>query len=126
MRVMIADDHPMVRLGLQSVIDNQPDLVHCGSASRGDTAIAMALEMHPDVVIMDVSMPGCDGIAATREILAVHPDIRVIVLTWHTGPDSRQAALAAGARAFLLKDVDAVDLLAQVRSDAAPAGAFAP
>ena len=115
-RVLIADDHPLVRLGLEAVLDEHVDLVHCGSAARGDTAVALALETEADVVLMDLSMPGLDGIDATRQILAVRPATRVLMLTWHTEADFVDRALAAGVTAYFIKDVDTSALLAEIRN----------
>lgn len=115
-RVLIADDHPLVRLGLEAVLDDHVDLVHCGSAARGDTAVALALETEADVVLMDLSMPGLDGIDATRQILAVRPATRVLMLTWHTEADFVDRALAAGVTAYFIKDVDTSALLAEIRN----------
>ena len=118
-RVLIADDHPLVRLGLEAVLDDHVDLVHCGSAARGDTAVALALETEADVVLMDLSMPGLDGIDATRQILAVRPATRVLMLTWHTEADFVDRALAAGVTAYFVKDVDRSALLAEIRNTTA-------
>ena len=115
-RVMVADDHPLVRLGLEAVLDDHLDLVHCGSAARGDTAVDLALETEADVVLMDLSMPGLDGISATRQILAARPATRVVMLTWHTEADLVSTALAAGVSAYLIKDVETSDLLAAIRN----------
>jgi DNA-binding NarL/FixJ family response regulator len=117
-RVMVADDHPLVRCGLETVLDSAPDLVHCGSADRGDAAVRLALVARPDVLIIDVTMPGGDGIEATRVIRGALPDTRVIVLTWDLAAGGR--AVAAGAEAFLLKDVDPIVLLAHIRAGVAP------
>jgi len=118
-RVLVADDHPLVRLSLEAVLDDHADLVHCGSAARGDTAVALALETEADVVLMDLSMPGLDGIAATRQILESRPLTRVLMLTWHTEAELVHRALAAGAAAYLVKDVETSALLAAIRNTTA-------
>ncbi len=115
-RVLVADDHPLVRLSLEAVLDDHADLVHCGSAARGDTAVALALETEADVVLMDLSMPGLDGIGATRQILESRPLTRVLMLTWHTEADFVDRALAAGVTAYFIKDVDTSELLAEIRN----------
>ena len=118
-RVLVADDHPLVRLSLEAVLDDHADLVHCGSAARGDTAVALALETEADVVLMDLSMPGLDGIGATRQILESRPSTRVLMLTWHTEADLVSQALDAGVAAYLVKDVETSALLAAIRNTTA-------
>ncbi|WP_411283373.1 response regulator transcription factor [Lapillicoccus sp.] len=118
-RVLVADDHPLVRLSLEAVLDDHADLVHCGSADRGDTAVALARETDADVVLMDLSMPGLDGISATRQILESRPTTRVLMLTWHTEADLVSQALDAGVTAYLIKDVETSELLAAIRNTTA-------
>ncbi len=118
-RVLLADDHPLMRLGLELAIDSAPDLVHCGSADGGFAAVTMALDTTPDVVVIDVTMPGGDGIEATRRIRQLLPDTRVVVLTWLESAEAR--AREAGADEFLLKDVPPEILLDRIRAVCAPA-----
>jgi len=118
-RVLLADDHPLMRLGLEMAIDSAPDLVHCGSADSGFAAVTMALDTTPDVVVLDVTMPGGDGIEATRRIRMLLPDTRVVILTWLESAEAR--AREAGADEFLLKDVPPEMLLDRIRAVCAPA-----
>ncbi len=113
-RVLVADDHPMVRLGLELAISSAPDLVLCGSADNGVTAVTMALDTSPDVVILDVTMPGGDGIEATRQIRRLLPATGVVVLTWRVSAEDE--ARKAGAHSFLLKDVAPEVLLEHIRA----------
>ncbi|MDQ2755654.1 MAG: response regulator [Actinomycetota bacterium] len=113
-RVLLADDHPLMRLGLELAIDSAPDLVHCGSADGGIAAVAMALETKPDVVVLDVTMPGGDGIEATRRIRQLLPATRVVVLTWLESAEVE--ARESGADDFLLKDVPPEILLDRIRA----------
>ena len=102
-RLMLADDHRMLREGLRrSLTEEGFDVI--GEASDGDEAIDLADQLRPDVVLMDVTMPGCDGVEATRRISAAHPEIRVVMLTMHADQDVLRSALAAGASGYLIKD----------------------
>jgi DNA-binding NarL/FixJ family response regulator len=111
-RVMIVDDQAVVRAGLRVLIDRDPDLTVVGEATTGDQAVLIARTLRPDVVLMDIRMPGGDGIKATRELLA-HPDTadtRVIVLTTFDTDEYVFDALRAGASGFLLKDTEPAEL----------------
>jgi len=116
--VLLVDDHPLVRAGLRTLIATSDDIEMVGEAGGGEQAVAMAGALEPDVVLMDLSMPGMDGIEATRLILDAHPQIRVVVLTSFADEERVADALAAGAVGYLLKDCDARDLLAAIRSAA--------
>jgi DNA-binding NarL/FixJ family response regulator/signal transduction histidine kinase len=109
-RVVVADDHPVFREGLVVVLADLDDVEVVAEAADGDAAIAAVAEHAPDVVVMDLQMPGVGGIEATRRIVAEHPDVAVLVLTMSADDDSVYAALRAGARGFLLKDADKADL----------------
>jgi DNA-binding NarL/FixJ family response regulator len=115
-RVLLVDDHRLVRAGLVGLVDAAADLEVCGQAADGEEAVAVALETRPDVVLMDLSMPVLDGVAATRRIVAELPATRVLVLTSFADLDRVQDALAAGAVGYLLKDSEPGALLAAVRS----------
>ncbi len=117
-RVVIADDHALVRAGLEQLLDTAPGIELAGSAASGAAAIEVALAVRPDVVLMDLSMPGMDGIAATRELLSRAPDVRVVVLT--SFADHRQVldALDAGAIGYLLKDAEPDELYRGIRAAA--------
>lgn len=118
-RVMIVDDHAIVRDGLQEVMDREDDLHVVGHAVDGAEALAVAREVEPDVVIMDLIMPNKDGVAACREIMDALPATRVLVLTASTADHAVIDALAAGATGFLQKFSGRDDLLAAVRDTAA-------
>jgi DNA-binding NarL/FixJ family response regulator len=111
-RVLIVDDQAVVRAGLRVLIDRDPDLTVVAEAVNGGQAVEVARTVRPDVVLMDIRMPGLDGIEATRELLA-HPDtagVRVVVLTTFDSDEHVFDALRAGASGFLLKDADPAEL----------------
>ncbi|MBB5079923.1 response regulator [Nonomuraea endophytica] len=113
-KLLIVDDHPVVREGLRGMLDGDPGLDVVGAASSGDEAVVRARELAPDVVLMDLRMPGGDGVSATGRILADCPGIRVIVLTTYESDQDIVRAVEAGAAGYLLKDTSAEDLLAAV------------
>ncbi|MFI6392198.1 response regulator [Nonomuraea sp. NPDC050547] len=113
-KLLIVDDHPVVREGLRGMLDGDPGLDVVGAAASGDEAVARARELAPDVVLMDLRMPGGDGVSATGRILADHPGIRVIVLTTYESDQDIVRAVEAGAAGYLLKDTSAEDLVAAV------------
>ncbi len=117
-RVAIADDHVLVRAGLEQLLDNAPDIELVGSAASGAAAIEVALAVRPDVVLMDLSMPGKDGIEATRELLSQAPDVRVVVLTSFADHQQVLDALDAGAIGYLLKDAEPEELYRGIRAAA--------
>jgi DNA-binding NarL/FixJ family response regulator len=121
-RVLLVDDHPVVRRGLSDLLRDVDDMEVVGAVEDGSEAVAAVREHTPDVVLMDLSMPGTDGVSATREVLAAFPEVRVVVLTSFGEADQVRAALAAGAVGYLLKDEEPRDLLRAVR-DAAVGGA---
>ncbi len=110
-RVMIADDHPLVRQGLEVVIGIQPDMELVGQARDGIEAVSLALETQPDVVLMDVKMPHQDGLAAMQQILAALPKTRCIMLTSFGHDEQVVAAITAGAMGFFNKDTDHDELV---------------
>jgi DNA-binding NarL/FixJ family response regulator len=117
--VVIADDHAVVRSGLESLLDTAGDIDVVGAASDGAEAIELVARVEPDVVLMDLSMPGVDGVAATSAITEAHPDVAVVVLTSFAEPSRITAALDAGALGYQLKDAAPDDLIAAVRAAAA-------
>ena len=117
-RVLIADDHPLFRDGLTALLTDGPDTELAGAATSGTEAVEMARETQPDVVIMDLHMPGLNGIEATRRIVADSPHISVLVLTMFDDDDSIFSALRAGARGYLLKGADQEQIRAAVRAAA--------
>src|SRR5215467_9787959 len=102
-RILVADDHEVVRRGLCGLLEAQPDWQVCGEASNGGEAVEKALQLKPDVVILDVGMPLLNGLEATRQILKANPQIKILVLTLHDSDQVVQEVLNAGARGFLLK-----------------------
>jgi DNA-binding NarL/FixJ family response regulator len=102
-RVLIADDHPLFREGLRALVADSPETELVGSAADGDEAVRLALRETPDVVVMDLRMPGLNGVQATRQIVEARPDIAVLVLTMVEEDASIFAAMRAGARGYVLK-----------------------
>jgi len=125
-RVLLVDDQELVRSGFRMLLDAQDDIEVVGEASDGDRAIEQAAALSPDVVLMDVRMPGMDGIEATRQIVAAQPAVRVLVLTTFDLDEYVYAALQAGASGFLLKDAPAAELVRGVRVVAAGDSLLAP
>jgi len=113
--VAIADDQELVRAGLRGIIEAEPDLEVIGEASDGQRAVELALREQPDVFLMDVRMPGLDGIQATEQIVAAQGTTRVLVLTTFDLDENVYRAVKAGAAGFLLKDLPAEDLVAAIR-----------
>ena len=125
-RVVLADDHALVRDALQLVITDTPDLKVVGQAGTGTDAVRLAGELCPDVVVMDIRMPGMDGIEATRQITAGSVSTRVVVLTTFDDDDYVYGALRAGASGFLVKDMALDDIIGAIRVIAAGDGLIAP
>ncbi|MEW2354208.1 response regulator transcription factor [Spirillospora sp. NPDC029432] len=125
-RVVLADDQPLVRAGLRMVMADADGLEVAGEAGTGSEAVRLARELRPDVVVMDIRMPGMDGIEATRNITAGSGDTRVVVLTTFDDDDHVYGALRAGASGFLVKDMALPDILAAIRIVAAGDGLIAP
>lgn len=115
-KVLVVDDYPTIRSGLRQLIDATPDLRVVGEAGCGEEAVAMNRELAPDVILMDLSMPNCDGIEATRRILSEDPAARILVLTAHTDRKRTVEAITAGAVGFLVKDVEPPRLLEALRT----------
>jgi DNA-binding NarL/FixJ family response regulator len=118
-RVLLVDDQPLIRTGLRMLCDAEPDLTVVGEADNGRDAIVLAARLIPDVTVMDLRMPGVDGITATTRILAERPAARVLVLTTFGDDDHLYPALTAGACGFLLKDAPPTTLLDGIRRAAA-------
>ncbi|MGH9722174.1 MAG: response regulator [Bryobacteraceae bacterium] len=116
LRILVADDHEIVRCGLRRLLEGQPGWTVVDEASNGSEAVDKAAEHQPDVVVLDISMPGLNGVEATRQIRAAHPNTEILVMTVH---DSEQMALdliSAGARGYLTKADAANDLIAAVQA----------
>ena len=118
-RVIIVDDHPVVRDGLRGMLAGDDDVVVVGEAGNGDEAVATVARLEPDVVLMDLRMPGSDGVDATKRITTAHPGVRVLVLTTYDSEADVLRAVEAGASGYLLKDAPAPELRRAVRSTAA-------
>lgn len=127
-RVMVVDDQQMFRMGLRAILQAQDDVEVVGEAANGAEAVAVAIRLQPDVILMDVRMPELDGIEATRRITAAPTDrpVRVVMLTTFDIDDYVFDALRAGASGFLLKDASADELVAAVRTVAAGEALLAP
>ncbi|MFF8789511.1 response regulator [Streptomyces sp. NPDC015125] len=110
-RVVVADDQTVVREGIVMLLGLLPGIEVVGSAADGADAIRLVAELHPDVVLMDLRMPRCDGVEATRRIRAEHPGTQVVVLTTYADDDSLFPALQAGARGYLTKDADGDEIV---------------
>ncbi|MEU5241196.1 response regulator [Streptomyces lydicus] len=126
LRVVLADDQPLVRSGLRVLMADHPDLEIVGEAATGVEAVQLVTDLSPDVVVMDIRMPGMDGIEATRRITAGPATTRVLVLTTFDEDDHVYGALRAGASGFVVKDMALDDILAAIRVVAAGDALIAP
>jgi len=122
--VVIVDDHPTFRQGLRAVLEVEPDIEVAGDFGNGEDAVTAAAEFAPDVVIMDLRMPGIGGVEATRRIISTSPHTNVLVLTMSDADENVFAALQAGARGYLLKEAAPADIIAAVRAVGAGQGVF--
>ncbi len=125
-RVLVADDHAAFRAGLRTLLETDERLLVVAEAETGDAAVAATGELHPDVVLMDVNMPGLDGVEATRRIVDMAPHVAVLVLTMHDDDETVFEAVRAGARGYLLKGARRADLLRAVHAVAAGEAIFGP
>jgi DNA-binding NarL/FixJ family response regulator len=125
-RVLIADDHPFFRDGLRVLLDATPDTELVGEATDGDEVIALAATLQPDVILMDLRMPGMGGIEATRKILGESPHVGILVVTMVEDDDSVFAAMRAGARGYLLKGADKEEMLLAIRAVGRGEAVFGP
>src|SRR6202041_203702 len=116
MKVLIADDHEIVRKGLRAILDGQRECEVVGEAADGRNAVSMAKELVPDVVVMDLSMPSLNGLEATRQILKMRPQTKVLILTMHESDPLIREVLDAGARGYILKTDAGRDLLAALEA----------
>jgi DNA-binding NarL/FixJ family response regulator len=126
LRVLVADDHPLFRDGMRLLLGTQPDLEVAGEAATGDEAVRLAADLRPDVILMDIKMPGISGIEATRRILAAEPSVRILVVTMFEDDATVFTALRAGARGFVLKDAEHADILRAIRGVGRGEAIFSP
>ncbi len=126
LRILIADDHPMFRRGLRALLQSVVDFEVIGEATTGQEAIALARELQPDAILMDLQMPEGSGIVATREIVQTIPDIRILVVTLFEDDDSVFMALRAGARGYILKDADDDEIIRAIRAVGRGEAIFSP
>jgi DNA-binding NarL/FixJ family response regulator len=125
-RVLIADDHPLFREGMRGRLDRVADVAVVGEAASGDEAVELAHKLEPDVILMDIKMPGLNGIEATREIQRANPQIGILVLTMFEDDDSVFAAMRAGAKGYLLKDSGGEGVVHAIRAVASGEAVFGP
>lgn len=125
-RLMIADDHPVVRAGLRTMLSNQPDFLLVGEASTGSEAVEQVVRLHPDVVLMDLRLPGLDGVAATAQIRARQLPTAVLILTVYESTVDILRAIEVGAMGYLLKDAQSEELVAAIRTVAQGKAVLAP
>ena len=125
-RILLADDHAVVRQGFKMILAAQPDMEIVGEAANGREAVELAEQLRPDVVVMDVSMPELNGIEATRRLASLVPRARVVALSMHKDSVYVREILHAGARGYLLKDSGAADLVAAIRAVASGESYLSP
>ena len=124
--VLLVDDHALVRRGFRRLLEDDPSITVVGEASNGDEAIRLASELKPGVVVMDVAMPGTNGLAATRAILTRDPDAKILLLSMHAEETLVREAMEAGAQGYILKNALDLDLAAAVKRVAAGATVVDP
>src|SRR5258707_2188080 len=124
--ILIADDHPLFRDGLRALLESVPDLQVIGEAMTGNEVVVQAASLQPDVILMDIKMPGLNGIEATRRILQTSPHIRILILTMFEDDESVFAAVRAGARGYLLKGAVQEETLRAIRAVASGEAIFGP
>ena len=125
-RVLIADDHPVFRRGMRAILGAEPDTEMVGEATDGEEAVVRALELRPDVILMDLNMPNMTGIEATRRIVEASPDVAILMLTVFEDDKSIFAAMRAGARGYVLKGADGAQTLRAIQAVASGEAIFSP
>jgi two-component system response regulator NreC len=125
-RILLADDHVVMRSGLRLLLERQPNLQVVGEAADGQEAVRLAASEKPEVVIMDIAMPHLNGVEATRQIVTRNPDTAVVILSMHSDESYVLRSLKAGARAYLLKDSAEADLIAAIRAIQGGKSFFSP
>ncbi len=125
-RVLVADDHALFRYGMRAMLNSDPQFEVVGEAATGEEAVALAAELGPDIILMDIQMPGLNGIEATRKIVRAQPATGVVVVTMFEEDDSVFAAMRAGARGYVLKGGDADEVVKVVSAVAQGEAHFGP
>ncbi|MCR2806355.1 response regulator transcription factor [Paenibacillus soyae] len=115
-KILIADDHPMYRKGLRTILETVDDMEVAGEATNGEEAIALCERESPDVILMDIRMPGMNGVDAARHIKKHYPDVQILFLTMHQDDTSVLSALKTGARGYFLKDADKDEIIRAIRA----------
>ena len=125
-RILVADDHPVFRRGMRAILGAEPDTELVGEATEGEEAVRLALELRPDMVLMDLNMPRATGIQATQRILKANPDTAILMLTMFEDDKSIFAAMRAGAHGYVLKGADGAETLRAIRAVANGEAIFSP
>lgn len=126
LQVLVVDDHPLFRKGMRALLSATTDITIVGEATTGQEAINLAAELQPDVILMDLQMPGINGVEATRQVLRISPHIRVLVVTLFEDDASVFTALQAGARGYILKDAQEEEMLRAIRAVGNGEAIFSP
>ncbi len=126
LRVLIADDHPLFRHGMHALLGASTDFEVVGEATTGEEVVSMAASLQPDVILMDIQMPGVNGIEATRRIVRESPHIRILIVTMFEDDASVFTAMRAGARGYVLKDAEKVEMLRAIRAVGSGEAIFSP
>lgn len=126
LRVLLADDHPTYRAGLLALLKIDADMIVVGEAGSGDEVIEMAEELKPDLIIMDIKMPNCNGIEATRQILQRNPQVRILIMTMFEDDPTVAAAMRAGAKGYILKGALPDEIIRSIKVVAAGGAIFSP
>jgi DNA-binding NarL/FixJ family response regulator len=125
-RILVADDHPVFRRGMRAILGAEPDTELVGEATDGEETVRLALELRPDVVLMDLNMPGATGIEATQRILEANPDTAILMLTMFEDDKPIFAAMRAGAHGYVLKGADGAETLRAIYAAASGEAIFSP